>query len=139
MLTSLIYAEDYPKKVILSNGDTIVAFTPLQAKEYRLLLLDVDDCKSNLADANRMIVLQDSSIQSKKELIGLFEKQNKINKELHLQLTASVNTQIQKFEVLEAAYKSEQKQQKKKKVLIGSSNGIGLTLSLAFLVFQIIK
>lgn len=139
MLTSLIYAEGYPKKVILSNGDTIVAFTQLQAKEYRLLLLDADDCKSNLADANRIIVLQDSSLQSKKQLIGLFEKQAKYNDELKIQLTAAVNTQIQRFEMLESAYKLEQKQQKKKKALIGSSIGIGLTLSFAFFVFQIIK
>lgn len=139
MLTSLIYAEDYPKKVILSNGDTIVAFTPLQAKEYRLLLLDIDDCKSNLEDANRIIVLQDSSLQSKKQLIGLFEKQSEYNEELKYQLTAAVNTQIQRFNVLESAYKSEQKQQKKKKALIGSAMGIGLCLSIGVLVFQIIK
>ena len=139
MLTSLIYAEDYPKKVILSNGDTIVAFTPLQAKEYRLLLLDIDDCKSNLEDANRVIVLQDSSLQSKKQLIGLFEKQSEYNEELKYQLTAAVNTQIQRFNVLESAYKSEQKQQKKKKAIIGSAMGIGLCLSIGVLVFQIIK
>lgn len=139
MLTSLIYAEDYPKKVILSNSDTIVAFTPLQAKEYRLLLLDIDDCKSNLEDANRIIVLQDSSLQSKKQLIGLFEKQSEYNEELKYQLTAAVNTQIQRFNVLESAYKSEQKQQKKKKALIGSAMGIGLCLSIGVLVFQIIK
>jgi|VirMetMinimDraft_7_1064189.scaffolds.fasta_scaffold163250_2 hypothetical protein len=139
MLTSLIYAEDYPKKVILSNGDTIVAFTPLQAKEYRLLLLDIDDCKSNLEDANRIIVLQDSSLQSKKQLIGLFEKQSEYNEELKYQLTAAVNTQIQRFNVLESAYKSEQKQQKKKKAIIGSAMGIGLCLSIGVLVFQIIK
>lgn len=139
MLTSLIYAEDYPKKVILSNGDTIVAFTPLQAKEYRLLLLDIDDCKSNLEDANRIIVLQVSSLQSKKQLIGLFEKQSEYNEELKYQLTAAVNTQIQRFNVLESAYKSEQKQQKKKKAIIGSAMGIGLCLSIGVLVFQIIK
>lgn len=139
MLTSLIYAEDYPKKVILSNGDTIVAFTPLQAKEYRLLLLDIDDCKSNLEDANRIIVLQDSSLQSKKQLIGLFEKQSEYNEELKYQLTAAINTQIQRFNVLESAYKSEQKQQKKKKAIIGSAMGIGLCLSIGVLVFQIIK
>lgn len=139
MLTSLIYAEDYPKKVILSNGDTIVAFTPLQAKEYRLLLLDIDDCKSNLEDANRIIVLQDSSLQSKKQLLALFEKQSEYNEELKYQLTAAVNTQIQRFNVLESAYKSEQKQQKKKKALIGSAMGIGLCLSIGVLVFQIIK
>lgn len=132
MLTLLTYAEDYPKKLILSNGDTVVAFTPLQAKNYRLLLVDLEECNINLKDANSIITLQDSSLRSKKELISLFDKQAEYNEELKYQLTASINTQIQRFNILEANYKADAKKWKWQGVKVGVP--IGTTVAVIVIV-----
>ena len=72
-------------------------------------------------------------------LVAMYKKQDEYNEELKYQLTASINTQIQRFNALESSIKRDAKQQKRKGIAIGSSLGIGLSLTLGLLIFQIIK
>ena len=54
----------------------------------------------------------------------MYKKQDEYNEELKYQLTASINTQIQRFNALESSIKRDAKQQKRKGIAIGSSLGI---------------
>lgn len=103
------------------------------------MFLDLDECEQEVEALGRIVAIQDTMLKSKIDLVAMYKKQDEYNEELKYQLTASINTQIQRFNALESAIKNDAKQQKRKGIAIGSSLGIGLSLTLGLLIFQIIK
>ena len=108
---------------------------------------DVDNLGRKV-DNNKIIVVQGFSVHdiltktysdkillfaSQEDRIHSMAREKKLeeyNEELKYQLTASINTQIQMFNALESSIKKDAKQQKRKGIAIGSSLGIGLSLTL---------
>lgn len=103
------------------------------------MFLDLDECEQEVEALGRIVAIQDTMLKSKIDLVAMYKKQDEYNEELKYQLTASINTQIQRFNALESSIKNDAKQQKRKGIAIGSSLGIGLSLTLGLLIFQIIK
>ena len=60
-------------------------------------------------------------LKSKIDLVAMYKKQDEYNEELKYQLTASINTQIQRFNALESSIKRDAKQQKRKGIGTGTS------------------
>ena len=98
-----------------------------------------DEGEQEVEALGRIVAIQDTMLKSKIDLVEMYKKQDEYNEELKYQLTASINTQIQRFNALESSIKRDAKQQKRKGIAIGSSLGIGLSLTLGLLIFQIIK
>ena len=139
MLTSWIYATDYPCKSIKPNGDTIVEFTPLQAKSFRLLLIDLDDCKGENLGLKQIVEYQQEVITSKVELQDLFVAQNKHNEQLNVSLIRAIETQSQKYEILQDAYKTQSKQIKRQGLKFGASIGCVTGVAILLGLLKILK
>lgn len=110
-----------------------------QIKVVNKVFVDLEVCEQENAALNKIIIAQDTMLKSKIELQELYKKQADYNEELKYQLTAAINTQIQRFNILESAYKQQVKQQKKRSIITGTSLGIGLSISLVVVIFQILK
>lgn len=110
-----------------------------QIKVVNKVFVDLEVCEQENAALNKIIIAQDTMLKSKIDLVAMYKKQDEYNEELKYQLTASINTQIQRFNALESSIKKDAKQQKRKGIAIGSSLGIGLSLMLGLLIFQITK
>jgi hypothetical protein len=103
------------------------------------VFIDLEDCENQNIALSKIITIQDTLLKSKIEMQELYQKQNEYNEELKYQLTASINTQIQRFNVLESAYKYENRRQKKRSIITGTSMGIGLALTFGIVIFQLLK
>ena len=123
----------------ISKKDSVKCLTNEQIKVINNVFLDLDECEQELLALGKIVTIQDTMLKSKIDLVAMYKKQDEYNEELKYQLTASINTQIQKFHALESAIKKDAKQQKRKGIAIGSSLGIGLSLMLGLLIFQITK
>ena len=132
-----IYSQTISKNAV--NDTAKRCFTNEQMRVINGVFIDLDECEQETKILNKIITIQDSMLQSKIDLEALYKKQTDYNEELKYQLTASINTQIQRFNALESTFKSQNKQQKRKGIAIGSGLGIGLSLTLALLIFQISK
>ena len=124
---------------IILKKDSVKCLTNEQIKTINNVFLDLDECEQEVEALGRIVAIQDTMLKSKIDLVAMYKKQDEYNEELKYQLTASINTQIQRFNALESAIKKDAKQQKRKGIAIGSSLGIGLSLTLGLLIFQIIK
>ena len=124
---------------IILKKDSVKCLTNEQIKVVNNVFLDLDECEQEVKSLERIVSIQDTMLKSKVDLISLYKKQDEYNEELKYQLTASINTQIQRFNALESSIKRDAKQQKRKGIAIGTSLGIGLSLTLGLLIFQIIK
>lgn len=122
-----------------SKQDSVKCLTNEQIKVVNNVFLDLDECEQEVKSLERIVSIQDTMLKSKVDLISLYKKQDEYNEELKYQLTASINTQIQRFNALESSIKRDAKQQKRKGIAIGTSLGIGLSLTLGLLIFQITK
>ena len=122
-----------------SDSVSVRCLTNEQMKVINGVFLDYDYCQQENIALNKIINTQDTMLKSKIELEQLYKQQALYNENLQYQLTASINTQIQRFNALESTFKSQNKQQKRKGIAIGSGLGIGLSLTLALLIFQISK
>lgn len=123
----------------ISKKDSVKCLTNEQIKTINNVFLDLDECEQEVEALGRIVAIQDTMLKSKIDLVAMYKKQDEYNEELKYQLTASINTQIQRFNALESSIKNDAKQQKRKGIAIGSSLGIGLSLTLGLLIFQIIK
>ena len=123
----------------ISKKDSVKCLTNEQIKIINNVFLDLDECEQEVLALGKIVTIQDTMLKSKIDLLAMYKKQDEYNEELKYQLTASINTQIQRFNALESAIKKDAKQQKRKGIAIGSSLGIGLSLTLGLLIFQIIK
>jgi hypothetical protein len=124
---------------ITLKKDSVKCLTNEQIKVVNNVFLDLDECEQEVKSLERIVSIQDTMLKSKVDLISLYKKQDEYNEELKYQLTASINTQIQRFNALESSIKRDAKQQKRKGIAIGTSLGIGLSLTLGLLIFQITK
>ena len=124
---------------IILKKDSVKCLTNEQIKVINNVFLDLDECEQELLALGKIVTIQDTMLKSKIDLVAMYKKQDEYNEELKYQLTASINTQIQRFNALESSIKRDAKQQKRKGIAIGSSLGIGLSLTLGLLIFQIIK
>ena len=122
-----------------SKQDSVKCLTNEQIKVVNKVFVDLEVCEQENAALNKIIIAQDTMLKSKIDLVAMYKKQDEYNEELKYQLTASINTQIQRFNALESSIKKDAKQQKRKGIAIGSSLGIGLSLMLGLLIFQITK
>ena len=123
----------------ISKKDSVKCLTNEQIKIINNVFLDLDECEQEVLALGKIVTIQDTMLKSKIDLLAMYKKQDEYNEELKYQLTASINTQIQRFNALESYIKKDAKQQKRKGIAIGSSLGIGLSLTLGLLIFQIIK
>lgn len=123
----------------ISKKDSVKCLTNEQIKIINNVFLDLDECEQEVLALGKIVTIQDTMLKSKIDLLAMYKKQDEYNEELKYQLTASINTQIQRFNALESSIKNDAKQQKRKGIAIGSSLGIGLSLTLGLLIFQIIK
>ena len=103
------------------------------------MFLDLDECEQEVEALGRIVAIQDTMLKSKIALQELYQKQSDYNEDLKYQLTAALNTQVQKFNMIEAAYKAQSKAQKKRGLLTGSLLGIGLSVCLAVAVIRLVK
>jgi hypothetical protein len=58
---------------------------------------------------------------------------------LKKELKESIILQNQRFDILESAYKQQSKQQKKRSIITGGTIGIGLAVTLAIVIFKVLK
>lgn len=123
----------------ISKEDSVKCLTNEQIKIINNVFLDLDECEQEVLALGKIVTIQDTMLKSKIDLLAMYKKQDEYNEELKYQLTASINTQIQRFNALESSIKNDAKQQKRKGIAIGSSLGIGLSLMLGLLIFQITK
>ena len=124
---------------IILKKDSVKCLTNEQIKTINNVFLDLDECEQEVEALGKIVTIQDTMLKSKIDLLAIYKKQDEYNEELKYQLTASINTQIQRFNALESSIKNDAKQQKRKGIAIGSSLGIGLSLMLGLLIFQITK
>ena len=124
---------------IILKKDSVKCLTNEQIKIINNVFLDLDECEQEVLALGKIVTIQDTMLKSKIDLLAMYKKQDEYNEELKYQLTASINTQIQRFNALENSIKKDAKQQKRKGIAIGSSLGIGLSLMLGLLIFQITK
>lgn len=124
---------------IILKKDSVKCLTNEQIKIINNVFLDLDECEQEVLALGKIVTIQDTMLKSKIDLLAMYKKQDEYNEELKYQLTASINTQIQRFNALESFIKKDAKQQKRKGIAIGSSLGIGLSLMLGLLIFQITK
>lgn len=110
-----------------------------QIKVVNKVFVDLEVCEQENAALNKIIIAQDTMLKSKIALQELYQKQSDYNEDLKYQLTAALNTQVQKFNMIEAAYKAQSKAQKKRVLLTGSLLGIGLSVCLAVAVIRLVK
>lgn len=124
---------------IILKKDSVKCLTNEQIKIINNVFLDLDECEQEVLALGKIVTIQDTMLKSKIDLVAMYKKQDEYNEELKYQLTASINTQIQRFNTLESYIKKDAKQQKRKGIAIGTSLGIGLSLMLGLLIFQITK
>lgn len=132
-----IYSQTISKNAV--NDTAKRCFTNEQMRVINGVFIDLDECEQETKILNKIITIQDSMLQSKIDLEALYKKQTDYNEELKYQLTASINTQIQRYNALESTFKQKAKEQKRKGILIGTTMAFGFTLTLGLLIFQIIK
>ena len=121
---------------IILKKDSVKCLTNEQIKVINNVFLDLDECEQEVEALGKIVTIQDTMLKSKIDLLAMYKKQYEYNEELKYQLTASINTQIQRFNALESSIKKDAKQQKRKGITIGSSLGIGLSLTLGLLIFH---
>lgn len=129
-------------QTISKNGqksDSVKCFTNSDMQVINGVFIDLDDCENEVIALGKIVSIQDTLLKSKVEIEELYRKQNDYNEELKYQLTASINTQIQRFNVLESAYKYQNRVQKKRSIITGTSMGIGLMLTFGIVIFQLLK
>lgn len=120
-------------------SDSVRCLNNQQLQIINGVFIDLDDCEKENISLNKIITVQDTLLKSKLEIQEWYKRQNEFNEDLKYQLTASINTQIQRFNVLENAYKQQSKQQKKRSIITGGTIGIGLAVTLAIVIFKILK
>ena len=108
---------------IILKKDSVKCLTNEQIKVINNVFLDLDECEQELLALGKIVTIQDTMLKSKIDLVAMYKKQDEYNEELKYQLTASINTQIQRFNALESSIKKDAKQQKRKGIAIGSSLG----------------
>ena len=94
-----IYSQTISKNAV--NDTAKRCFTNEQMRVINGVFIDLDECEQETKILNRIITVQDSMLQSKIDLEALYKKQTDYNEELKYQLTASINTQIQRYNALE--------------------------------------
>lgn len=120
-------------------SDSVRCLNNQQLQIINGVFIDLDDCEKENISLNKIITVQDTLLKSKLEIQEWYKRQNEFNEDLKYQLTASINTQIQRFNVLESEYKRQAKQQKKRSLITGTTIGLGLTITLAIIAYQIAK
>ena len=101
--------------------------------------IDLDDCERDVILLSKKVQVLDTLLKSKVELQDGFKKQEKLNQELKKELKESIILQNQRFDILESAYKQQSKQQKKRSIITGGTIGIGLAVTLAIVIFKVLK
>lgn len=143
MLTSLIYADDYPRKAIKANGDTVVEFTPLQAKGYRLALVEVESCELENVALKEIVSRQDTVINSKVELQKLAEQIHADNEEVKQKLDASLQLSFLRFDDIKKKMDDEnsklKKQLKWQSIKFGVPFGTGTALMVIYTILKMAK
>lgn len=134
-----LFSNQTLKKEVVKSSDSTVCLDMYEMRIVNGAFIDLDDCEQENISLKKIIVSQDTIIKSKIELQDLYKKQNDYNEDLKYQLTASINTQIQRFNVFESAYKQQSKQQKKRSIITGGTIGIGLAVTLAIVIFKVLK
>ena len=144
MLMSLTYAEDlYPRKAIKANGDTVVEFTPLQAKGYRLALIAVESCELENLALKEIVSRQDTVINSKVELQKLAEQIHADNEEVKEKLDASLQLSFLRFDDIKKKMDEEnaklKRQLKWSGIKVGTSVGGVTAIAIIFVLLKIFK
>lgn len=121
------------------KSDTVKCFTNSDMQVINGVFIDLDDCEKEVIALGKIVMIQDTMLKSKIELQQLYKQQADYNEDLKYQLTAAINTQIQKFNILESAYKAQARKEKKRSIITGTSLGLGLSFSLAVIIFQVLK
>lgn len=134
-----VFSNQTLKKEVAKSSDSLECLDLEEMHIVNGAFIDLDDCEQDVILLNKKVQVLDTLLKSKIELYSFFQKQNEYNEELKYQLTASINTQIQRFNVLESAYKQQSKQQKKQSIITGGTIGIGLAVTLAIVIFKVLK
>jgi chemotaxis response regulator CheB len=143
MLTSQIYADDYPRKAIKANGDTVVEFTPLQAKGYRLALVELESCELENVALKEIVTRQDTVIQSKVELQKLSEQIHAENEEVKAKLDASLQLSFLRFDDMKKKMDEENSRLKRQikwnGIKVGTSIGGVTAIAIIFALLKTFK
>ena len=143
MLTSQIYADDYPRKAIKANGDMVVEFTPLQAKGYRLTIVALESCELENVALKEIVARQDTVIQSKVELQKLSEQILKSNEEVKEKLDASLQLSFLRFDDMKKKMDEENSKLKRQikwtGIKLGTSVGGVTAIAIMFALLKIFK
>ena len=90
---------------IILKKDSVKCLTNEQIKIINNVFLDLDECEQEVLALGKIVTIQDTMLKSKIDLLAMYKKQYEYNEELKYQLTASINTQIQRFNALESSIK----------------------------------
>ena len=93
----------------ISKKDSVKCLTNEQIKVINNVFLDLDECEQELLALGKIVTIQDTMLKSKIDLLAMYKKQYEYNEELKYQLTASINTQIQRFNALEKVIEQHKK------------------------------
>lgn len=132
----MTFSQTISKKEV---SDSVRCLNNQQLQIINGVFIDLDDCEKENISLNKIITVQDTLLKSKLEIQEGYKRQNEFNEDLKYQLTASINTQIQRFNVLESEYKRQAKQNKKRSLITGTTIAGVVLVTFGVVIFKILK